>query len=50
MANNYQNLFEKDYQKLLNKYDKKSEDYRQLKYEYQLLKHKYDTKEKTIKC
>lgn len=48
MANNYQNLFEKDYQKLLNKYDKKSEDYRQLKYEYQLLKHKYDTKEKQL--
>ena len=26
-----------NYQKLLDKYDKKSEEYRQLKYEYQLL-------------
>ena len=37
MATNYQNFFERDYQKLLEKYDKKSEEYRQLKYEYQLL-------------
>ena len=48
MATNYQNFFEKDYQKLLNKYDKKSEEYKQLKYEYQLLQLKYNTKEKQL--
>ena len=37
MSTNYQKFYDKDYQKLLEKYDKKSEDYKQLKYEYQLL-------------
>lgn len=37
MASNYQNFFEKDYQKLLETYDIKSEKYKQLKYEHQLL-------------
>ena len=40
---NYEKLYEKDYQKLLNKYDKKSDEYKQLKYEYQLLQLKYST-------
>lgn len=48
MSTNYQNVFEKDYQKLLNKYDRKSEEYKQLKYEYQLLQSKYNTKEKQL--
>ena len=48
MGANYQNFFEKDYQKLLDKYDKKSEDYRQLKYEYQLLDRKFKTKDKQL--
>ena len=48
MASNYKNLFEKDYQKLLAKYDKKSEENKQLKYEYQLLLAKYNTKEKQL--
>ena len=37
MATNYEKMFEKDYQELTEKYDKKSEDYKLLKYEYQLL-------------
>ena len=49
MATNYQKFLEKDYQKLLEKYDKKSEDHKQLKYEYQLLQSKYSTKEKQLK-
>ena len=36
MACNYEKFLNKDYQELLNKYDKKSEEYKQLKYEYQL--------------
>ena len=40
MASNYENFFNKDYQKLLEKYDKQSEKYKQLKYEYQLLQSK----------
>lgn len=48
MAANYQNFFEKDYQKLLKKYDIKSEEYKQLKYEYQLLESKYKTKSKQL--
>lgn len=48
MASNYQNFFEKDYQKLLEKYDQKSEQYKQLKYEHQLLQAKYNTKEKQL--
>ena len=48
MGANYQNFFDKDYQKLLDKYDKKSEEYKQLKYEYQLLQSKYNTKEKQL--
>lgn len=46
MSTNYQNFFDKDYQKLLDKYDKKSEENKQLKYEYQLLQLRYNTKEK----
>lgn len=45
---NYEKLYEKDYQKLLNKYDKKSDEYKQLKYEYQLLQLKYSTKERQL--
>ena len=45
---NYEKFLEKDYQKLLDKYDKKSEEYKQLKYEYQLLQSKYNTKEKQL--
>ena len=48
MAADYQKMFERDYQKLLEKYDKKSEQYKQLKYEYQLLQNKYNTKEKQL--
>ena len=48
MGANYQNFFEKDYQKLLDKYDKKTEEYRQLKYEYQLFDSKLKTKEKQL--
>ena len=48
MRANYQNFFEKDYQKLLDKYDKKSEDYKQLKYEYQLLDKKLKTRDKQL--
>ncbi len=48
MATNYQNFFEKDYQELQNKYDKKSEEYKMLKYEYQLLQSKYNTLQKNI--
>ena len=39
MGANYQNFFDKDYQKLLDKYDKKSEEYKQSK---------YNTKEKQL--
>ena len=48
MSSNYESFFNKDYQKLLNKYDKKSEEYRQLKYEYQLLQSKFNTKAKQL--
>lgn len=48
MTTNYEKAFEKDYQKLMKKYDMKSEKYRQLKYEYQLLQSKYNTKEKQL--
>lgn len=48
MVTNYQNFFEKDYQKLLKKYDLKSEEYKQLKYEYQLLDKKLKTKNKQL--
>lgn len=48
MGANYQNFFDKDYQKLLDKYDKKSAENRQLKYEYQLLNKKLKTKDKQL--
>ena len=48
MSSNYQNFYNKDYQKLINKYDKKSEEYKQLKYEYQLLQSKFNTKAKQL--
>lgn len=48
MASNYEKFFNKDYQQLLEKYDKQSEEYKQLKYEYQLLQSKYNTKEKQL--
>ena len=48
MACNYEKFLNKDYQELLNKYDKKSVEYKQLKYEYQLLQSKLNTKEKQL--
>ena len=48
MASKYQNIFEKDYQTLLEKFDKQSEDYKLLKYEYQLLKSKLRTRDKQL--
>lgn len=48
MSSNYQKLLDKDYQKLLEKYDKKTEDYKQLKYEYQLLDKKLKTRDKQL--
>lgn len=49
MASKYENFFEKDYQKLLEKYDNKSEKYKQLKYEYQLLQSQLNTRDKQLK-
>ena len=49
MASKYENFFEKDYQKLLEKYEDKSEKYKQLKYEYQLLQSKLNTRDKQLK-
>ena len=49
MKANYQNLFEKDYQKLLDKYNKQTEEYKQLKYEYQLLNKKLKTRDNQLK-
>lgn len=48
MRTNYNNFFEKDYQKLLEKYDKTSEENKQLKYEYQLLDKKLKTRDKQL--
>ena len=48
MTSNYEKFLEKYYQKLMDKYDIKSEKYKQLKYEYQLLQSKYRTKEKQL--
>ena len=48
MASNYEKFFEKDYQKLLEKYDTKSEQCKQLKYEYQLLQNKYNNQKKQL--
>ena len=48
MTTNYQNFYEKDYQKLLDKYEKKSAENRQLKYEYQLLDKKLKNKNKQL--
>ena len=48
MVSNYEKIYQRDYQKLLDKYDQKSEENRQLKYEYQLLQRKYNTKEKQL--
>lgn len=45
---NYNKILEKDYQKLLDKYDEKSEEYKQLKYEYQLLNNKLKIKNKQL--
>lgn len=47
-ATNYNKILEKDYQKLLDKYDEKSEEYKQLKYEYQLLNNKLKIKNKQL--
>lgn len=41
---NYSNSLYKDYQELLEKYDKKSEEYRMLKYDFQLLGRQCKTK------
>lgn len=48
MATNYNRIFEKDYQKLMKKYDIKSEKYRILKYEYQLLTNKYNNQSRQL--
>ena len=48
MEANYNKILAMDYQDLMEKYDKKSEDYKQLKYEYQLLKSKFNTKSKQL--
>ena len=44
---NYEKLYEKDYQKLLNKYDKKSDEYKLCKifckYKKRILKHAIET-------
>lgn len=48
MATNYQNIYEKDYSLLLNKFDKKTEEYNQLKYEYQLLLRKLEVRNKQL--
>lgn len=48
MTTNYNKFFEKDYQNLMNKFNKTSENYKQLKYEYQLLKAKYNTKKRQL--
>ena len=45
---NYSNSLYKDYQELLEKYDKKSEEYRMLKYDFQLLGRQYKTKSKQL--
>ena len=44
----YEKLFEKDYQDLFKKYDLKSDENKQLKYEYNLLQRKYETKERQL--
>lgn len=44
----YEKLFEKDYQDLLKKYDLKSDENKQLRYEYNLLQRKYETKERQL--
>lgn len=41
MATNYEKLFEKDYQKLLTKYNKTDERYKKIKYEHLLLQKSY---------
>ena len=48
MATNYEKKFEKDYQELLEKYDKQSDEFKQFKYEYQLLQHRLETKDKQL--
>lgn len=48
MVSNYNNIFEKDYQKLYEKYNIKSEKYKQLKYEHQLLQAKCNRKAKQL--
>lgn len=48
MAGNYQNVFEKDYQELLKKYDDKNEENKLIKYEYQLLKNKFNKLQKNV--
>ena len=49
MATNYQSSFKKEYQKLLEKYDMKSMEYKQLKYEYQLLNKKFKNRNNQLK-
>ena len=48
MTTNYNILFEKDYQKLLKKYDETSKENKLLKYEYQLLDRKLKTRDKQL--
>ena len=49
MLVNYEKKFNKDYQELLEKYDKKSEEYKQLKYEYQLVSNQLKNRDKQLK-
>ena len=49
MSTNYGLLLEKDYFELSKKLDKKSDEYKQLKYEYDLLNSKYQTKCRQVK-
>ena len=44
----YEKLFKKDYQELLKKFDKTSDENKKLRYEYNLLQKRYDTKEKQL--
>jgi len=48
MGTNYNKYFEKDYEKLQQRYETTSSDYKILKYEYQLLQSRYNTKEKQL--
>lgn len=48
MTTDYQKKFNKDFQELQDLYDKKSDEYKQLKYEYMLLESRIKTKERQL--